>query len=151
MKKLLSIILTILITICSIILLPAENSIKAASIDTLMENSIYFSGEYSGKNRFSDENASEAVLTMSQYSSFDSGKEVGSFSIISYGGKVSPSGTLTRIGKNKYKCKKSEIGALLIFKVKKTKVIIKQKGKIKTSRGNLSYAGTYKLKKHFYS
>jgi len=46
MKKLLSIILTILITICSIILLPAENSIKAASIDTLMENSIYFSGEY---------------------------------------------------------------------------------------------------------
>lgn len=109
--------------------------------------SIYFAGEYVDKKN-------DATLEMNKYSSYDSVKEVGNFSIIAYGGKATPQGTLIKVGKNRYKCKKYDISdgeAILIFKVKKNKVVVKQKGKIKTSRGNISYAGTYKLVKHFYS
>lgn len=45
--------------------------------------SIYFSGEYVDEKN-------DATLEMNEYSSYDSGKEVGNFSIIAYGGKATP-------------------------------------------------------------
>lgn len=132
----------IIITILAIVLCASTVSSRYANA-----KDIYFAGEYIDKEG--------AILEMNEYSSPDSEKEVGNFSIIAYGGKARPQGTLIKIGKNKYKCKKYDIAegeAILIFKVKKKKVIVKQKGKIKTARyGNISYAGTYKLNKRFYS
>lgn len=131
----------ITITILAIVLCSSTVSSRYATA-----KDIYFAGEYKDEDN---------VLEMNEYSSPDSEKEVGNFSIIAYGGKARPQGTLIKIGKNKYKCKKYDIAegeAILIFKVKKKKVIVKQKGKIKTARyGNISYAGTYKLNKRFYS
>lgn len=111
--------------------------------------SIYFAGFYNKKTK-----DGKKTLTMNQYSSPED-KKVGNFSLEEfvyneytgyYNLWESTKGTLKKIGKNKYRCKKGKI--TFTFTVYKKKVVVKQnrKGSLSTN-----FTGTYKLKKRYYS
>lgn len=110
--------------------------------------SIYFAGKYEMKK-----GGDIYDLDMSQYSSPE-GKEVGNFTLTETDMPASrigsmESGTLKRIGKNKYRYKKGKL--TLTFKVYKKKVKVTQKGKGSGVYRKNVFTGTYKLKKRYYS
>ena len=126
---------------------------NASKIDSLMSKSTYFAGKYK-LSKVTDESFARG-LEMNQYSSYDSGNEIGNFKFVNCLGGNKPSGKLVRIGKNKYKCKNfTQKGTHLIFQVKNSKtVVVKQQGKKLTYRKEkVTFSGTYKLKgKHWRS
>ncbi len=118
----------------------------AVSVDAKTKN-YYFAGKYKAKFR----DGSHAELEMTQSLSGKAERVKGKFSMeyISFTGRglSIAEGKLTKIGKNKYLCKRGKVR--LTFKVYPKKVVVKQKGTSFNLGIYDDFTGTYRLKKRY--
>lgn len=116
--------------------------------NTTADAAIYFAGHYMKVIEY-DGYSDYYELVMNQYSSPE-GKKVGNFELIQYSTyreNAYVKGTLKRVKRNKYQCKKGKIK--FTFIVKRNKVIVKQN---KTSIGiPVDFTNKYKCLEHYYS